>query len=237
MVNERRKPGVLIYFDLKPCLQRLTNEQRGVLFTAILDYAESGVLPELGDGVAVGVAWDFIKPRIDRDDEAYTTRIEQARAAANKRWGASTDTDVCGGMRAHTDAYERMPTSTSKPTSTSASSTASKGGEPLAAAPLAPDKPKARRFIPPTVEEVAEYVQSRSSPVDPQGFIDYYESKGWTVGKSPMTDWKAACRAAEKWERWQTNGSATPTTQARATVKSFTEIAAELEAKLKAQAP
>ena len=25
------------------------------------------------------------------------------------------------------------------------------------------------------------------------------------VGKTPMKDWKAACRNAEKWERWSTN--------------------------------
>lgn len=42
----------------------------------------------------------------------------------------------------------------------------------------------------------------RHSPVDPQEFIDFYESKGWMVGKTPMKDWKAACRNAEKWERW-----------------------------------
>ena len=42
----------------------------------------------------------------------------------------------------------------------------------------------------------------RHSPVDPQGFIDFYASKGWMVGKTPMKDWKAACRNAEKWERW-----------------------------------
>ena len=42
----------------------------------------------------------------------------------------------------------------------------------------------------------------RHSPVDPQGFINFYASKGWMVGKTPMKDWKAACRNAEKWERW-----------------------------------
>ena len=42
----------------------------------------------------------------------------------------------------------------------------------------------------------------RRSPVDPQEFIDFYASKGWTVGKTPMKDWKAACRNAEKWDRW-----------------------------------
>ena len=46
------------------------------------------------------------------------------------------------------------------------------------------------------------YIAERHSPVDPQGFIDFYEAKGWKVGKVSMKDWKAACRNAECWERW-----------------------------------
>lgn len=67
--------------------------------------------------------------------------------------------------------------------------------------------PRAKRFTPPTLAEVQTYVLERQSPVDPQGFIDFYESKGWLVGKTPMKDWKAACRNAEKWERWNRNDS------------------------------
>ena len=62
--------------------------------------------------------------------------------------------------------------------------------------------PRAKRFTPPTLAEVQSYVAERHSPVDPQEFIDFYESKGWMVGKTPMKNWKAACRNAEKWERW-----------------------------------
>ena len=74
---------------------------------------------------------------------------------------------------------------------------------PLDAAPPTTEKPKVKRFVPPTLDEVREYVRSRNSPVDAQEFIDFYESKGWVVGKAPMKDWKAACRNAEKWERWK----------------------------------
>ena len=63
--------------------------------------------------------------------------------------------------------------------------------------------PRAKRFTPPTLAEVQAYVLERQSPVDPQGFIDFYESKGWLVGKAPMKGWKAACRNAESWERWR----------------------------------
>ena len=50
----------------------------------------------------------------------------------------------------------------------------------------------------PTVEEVAEYCHERGNNIDPEAFIDHYESNGWIVGRSPMKDWKAAVRTWEK---------------------------------------
>lgn len=62
--------------------------------------------------------------------------------------------------------------------------------------------PSRKKFVPPTLDEVTAYVKERGSVVDPQGFIDFYSSKGWVVGRSPMKDWRAACRNAEGWDRW-----------------------------------
>ena len=59
-----------------------------------------------------------------------------------------------------------------------------------------------QRFVPPTLEEVTAYVLERKSKVIPQVFIDFYASKNWMVGKNKMKDWKAACRNAEGWDRW-----------------------------------
>lgn len=50
------------------------------------------------------------------------------------------------------------------------------------------------RFIPPTAEEVREYCVEHNYSVDPQRFVDFYECKGWMVGKNKMKDWKAAVR-------------------------------------------
>lgn len=50
----------------------------------------------------------------------------------------------------------------------------------------------------PTVEEVRAYCEERRNNVDPQRFVDYYESNGWRVGKNPMKDWRACVRT---WER------------------------------------
>lgn len=56
------------------------------------------------------------------------------------------------------------------------------------------------RFKKPTVEEIAEYCRERNNKVDPQLFYDFYEAKGWVVGKTKMKDWKAAVRTWEKRE-------------------------------------
>lgn len=64
-------------------------------------------------------------------------------------------------------------------------------------------EPARAPFTPPSAEEVAAYCRERSSPVDPQGFLDYYAARGWLAWKTPMRDWKAALRAAERWDRWK----------------------------------
>lgn len=53
-------------------------------------------------------------------------------------------------------------------------------------------------FSAPTVEEVRAYCEERCNSIDAEAFVDYYESKGWLVGKSKMKDWRAAVRT---WER------------------------------------
>ena len=55
-----------------------------------------------------------------------------------------------------------------------------------------------KSFVPPTIDEVREYCQSRNNFVDPERFVDFYSAKGWMVGKNKMKDWKAAVRT---WER------------------------------------
>lgn len=66
---------------------------------------------------------------------------------------------------------------------------------------------KAKRFIPPTVDEVASYCQERGNGIDPEAFVDFYASKGWMVGKNPMKDWKAAVRTWERSEGRGTSGA------------------------------
>lgn len=51
-----------------------------------------------------------------------------------------------------------------------------------------------KRFTKPTVDEVRDYCQKQGYNINAESFVDFYESKGWLVGKTPMKDWKAAVR-------------------------------------------
>jgi hypothetical protein len=127
-------------------------------------------------------------------DDISTTRREAGKAGAAARWqngkrifanGKNGKAIVANGKNGNTETNTETKTNTNTQLSND-----SKGDI------------RAKRFTPPTLAEVQSYVAERHSPVDPQEFIDFYESKGWMVGKAPMKNWKAACRNAEKWERW-----------------------------------
>lgn len=56
------------------------------------------------------------------------------------------------------------------------------------------DKKERSVFMPPSFTEILEYCAQNSIQVDANKFINFYESKGWMVGKNKMKDWKAAIR-------------------------------------------
>jgi hypothetical protein len=84
----------------------------------------------------------------------------------------------------------------------------------------ATDKASADRtkkvFKKPTLEEVEQYFYERCEESalftrEATKFFDYYESKGWVVGKSPMKNWQAAVR---NWignlDWWRPDNKASP---------------------------
>ncbi|RHJ78086.1 Lin1244/Lin1753 domain-containing protein [Parabacteroides sp. AM08-6] len=59
-------------------------------------------------------------------------------------------------------------------------------------------KKKAKAFNPPELFEVEEYCKQRNNNVDASRWWNFYQSKGWMVGKNKMKDWKAAVITWEK---------------------------------------
>lgn len=64
----------------------------------------------------------------------------------------------------------------------------------------AKEKQANRRFVKPTVEEVRAYISEKNYPIDAEQFWNFYEAKGWMIGKAPMKNWRA-CVAT-----WLKNG-------------------------------
>jgi hypothetical protein len=58
------------------------------------------------------------------------------------------------------------------------------------------DKDKEIRniFIAPTLEQVESFCLENNLELEAEKFVNFYESKGWIVGKTKMKNWKAAVR-------------------------------------------
>lgn len=57
-----------------------------------------------------------------------------------------------------------------------------------------PVREPAKKFQKPTIEQIKAYCLEASKNIDAEAFFDFYEAKGWVVGRAPMKDWKAAVR-------------------------------------------
>ncbi len=77
------RPGIMVYFDIRPALDMMSYEQKGILLDAMFDYAQHGVVPQL-EGLCA-MAWAFIKPKLDYDQERYDYKCLQAKHAVYSR--------------------------------------------------------------------------------------------------------------------------------------------------------
>ena len=62
-----------------------------------------------------------------------------------------------------------------------------------------------KRFKKPTIEEIEKYCKERNNGINANKFYDFYETKGWYVGKNKMKDWKACIRTWEQHDNKKDN--------------------------------
>ena len=79
-----KKPGVMIYFELQPMLERLSDKHAGILFRAILEYGLHGTVPVLPDKLYL--LWPIIQMRLDTDDQHYHETKLKKKYAVYVRW-------------------------------------------------------------------------------------------------------------------------------------------------------
>lgn len=73
------RPGIMIYFDMLGPIRVLSDEDKGRLFLAMLEYGQDGTVPQF-DGM-LSLAWGFIKPKIDKDEEEYNMSVLRRKYA------------------------------------------------------------------------------------------------------------------------------------------------------------
>ena len=81
----KKRPGVVLYFEMSPAVERMNTEQKAALLDAILRYGEYGIEPDFHEDPRLDTTWSFIKQRIDQDGDAYEKKCEKARHAVYVR--------------------------------------------------------------------------------------------------------------------------------------------------------
>lgn len=79
-----RKPGIMIYFDMRRVLPMLTNEEKGILFETILEYGETKCVGQMPDNIRL--LWPLVQMRLDNDEMRYHKVCVKRQYAAYVRW-------------------------------------------------------------------------------------------------------------------------------------------------------
>lgn len=195
------KSSFVMYTEYAEQIELLSMEQRGLLFTAIMAYAAGNDMPEM-DAVTA-MAFSFIRSRMDADNEKYQKTCEARREAGKKGGRPKAE------QKNHDEAEKADASEENQKEAKKANGFFEKQNNPdidndidndKKESTLKGTKEKSPRFIPPTIDDVMEYCKEKRLNVDCQRFVDFYESKGWMIGKNKMKDWRAAVR---NWARGQ----------------------------------
>jgi hypothetical protein len=74
------RPGIMVYFDMMGPLGKLENADKGRLFWAMLEYGKNGIMPVF-DSLPLELAWEFVKPKIDKDYKEYVRSVQRRQFA------------------------------------------------------------------------------------------------------------------------------------------------------------
>ena len=182
-----------LFLDYLDAVEPLGVAERGRLFTALLEYARTGAAPQLSGNERF--LFPMMRAQIDRD-QAELEELSIARSEAGKQGGrpGKQKKQMLSEKAKKANGFSESKKSKDKEKDKDKDNDEDKDEEER----VGRTAPARRPFSPPEVEEIAAYCAERGNGVNPQQFFDFYESKGWMVGKNRMKDWKAAVRT---WER------------------------------------
>ena len=74
------RPGIMVYFDMMGPMAKLENADKGRLFWAMLEYGKNGIVPVF-NSLPLELAWEFVKPKIDKDYKEYVRSVQRRQFA------------------------------------------------------------------------------------------------------------------------------------------------------------
>ena len=194
------KKGVIMFYDLLEQLEDFTDEQFGIITRAIIKYDRDNVVPEFTDA-SVKIAFKIIKPILDKNKQEYESKCEKNRENIKKRWGKE-DTNVYDCIRTNTNDTD-IDIDIDKDIDIKKESIKKESKK----------SNKTKSFIPPTLQDVIDYANSRHSSVDAKKFYEYFtadedKSKHWIDSKgNKVKNWK------QKFITWETHSQSQNTDQ------------------------
>ena len=185
---------MVFYRSFASAIKKLPDEFQLSALWAIIDYGIDGKEPS-DNGIAEAI-FSMAKPQIDANNKRYNNGLKGGRLKQEE-------------SKAEPNSNQKEPNNNQTKTKQSFSETKLEPNENEKENVNVKDKEKEikrKRFTPPTTQEVEAYCLEKGYTVDSDRFIDFYESKGWMIGKNQMKDWKAAVR---NWNRGQRQGLTT----------------------------
>ena len=219
---EKSKKSFVMYGSWSSAIEKMSNEQAGQLLKAI--YALQDDENAEPEDPSVSFVFEIIKDKLFEDakewEKAKQRRSESGKKGMEKRWSEdkrtitndntaitndntviTNDNSVITPITNDNTAIESItPITVSVSGSVSVSDSVSVNESPSETKREKQAKEKRKRFSAPSVDEVRDYCRERGNGIDAETFVDFYASKGWKVGNTPMEDWQSAIRTWEKRE-------------------------------------
>ena len=79
------RPGIMLYFDILEPIRALPDSDKGRLLVAMLEYGQSGKVPQFEGELGLTLAWGFVKPKIDKDEAEYNMSVLRRQYATTCR--------------------------------------------------------------------------------------------------------------------------------------------------------
>lgn len=205
------KGSVVMYTDWLPAIRKLPLEDAARLFIALMEYAQNGSCPDFRDNLALEVLYTQYATVITRDKAKYAETIERRRQAALDREQKKRE-EAEAGKKTTSDhsLHNSAQSATDCTTGTVNVNDNVNGNENVndnvnvngnvnvnvndSYSISAREDAANDIFIPPSVQDVECYCVNKGYAIDAEGFVDFYASKGWMIGKNKMKDWHAAVR-------------------------------------------